>query len=53
MTCRTHRWHHSLALEPSPNAVVDTFRLAPVGGNAFVGVALVTIEALRVCTVAR
>jgi len=43
----TYRWHSSLSLEASPDPIVDTLWLAPVCVNAFVGVALVTIEALR------
>ena len=40
-----------MSLEPPSNSVVDTLRLAPICVNAFVGVALVTIEALRACNV--
>ena len=45
----TYRWHNSLALKSPPHSVVDTFRFPPACVNAFVGVALVTIEALWVC----
>lgn len=40
-----------MSLEPPSNSVVDTLRLAPVCVNAFVAVALVTVEALRACNV--
>ena len=43
----THRRHSSLALETSSDSVVNTLGLPPVCVNTFVGVALVTIEALR------
>lgn len=41
----THLWHGSLALEASPDSVVDTLGLSPAGVHAHEPVTLVTAEA--------
>ena len=46
---QTYRWHHSLALEPSPHSVVDTLWFAPIRGDAHEAVTLMAVEALRAC----
>jgi hypothetical protein len=43
----TYRGHSKVALEPSPDSVIDTLRLAPAGVEAFEAITLVTSEALR------
>ena len=45
----TYRGHGSLSLESSSHSVVDTFWFPPVCVDAFVGVALVAVEALCAC----
>ena len=47
----TYRRHHSLALEAPSHSVVDTLGFPPACVNAFVGVALVSIETLSVYSI--
>lgn len=46
---RAYLRHSSLALEPPPHTVVDTLGLPPARVDALEAVALVAVEALRVC----
>jgi hypothetical protein len=45
----SHLWHSSLALEASSDTIVDTLRFPPARVDAFEAIALVTVEALRIC----
>lgn len=49
----TNRWHGSLTLETSADTIINTLRLPPVRIDTFVGVTLMTIEALRACKATR
>lgn len=48
---QTYRWHNHLALETSSDPIVDAFWLSPAGINTFVGVTLVSMEALCACQI--
>jgi hypothetical protein len=46
----SHLWHSGLALEASADTIVDTLRFPPARVYAFEAIALVTVEALGVCS---
>jgi hypothetical protein len=46
----SYLWHGRLALEPPPHTIVDALGLPPAGVNAFESIALVSVEALGVCS---
>jgi hypothetical protein len=48
---RTYRWHNHLSLEPSSDTVINTLGLSPACVDTFVGVALMSVETLRACTI--
>jgi hypothetical protein len=50
LTKVSYLWHGRLALESPPHAIVDTLRLPPARVNAFESIALVSVEALGVCS---